>query len=419
MVWHRPTAVDRRLKMINILTAIAFLTINLEVLPIGEYQPLLLLAMGGYLALLKGSVGERQLLCALLAMTVTLISCNFAGVGFNADIFRIFIVCVFIVTGNFIFQLVTRQVVLYVVGAHMAVLAFGLIAPGIVKAFLLFFFKRGALYYDGYNSFFASEPSYAAINYFGVYIIYRLACEVNSWPKPSIVLQLMFIFPLLFTKALTGVGFSLILISIMLYEYRSKLLKYMAASLPILLILLAVLLTSVDVNHAVDLGTSGFGRVSSFVAFLSDLDPSKGLTLWSVVEPASSARFISNFAGMIEGLSMPFGKGEFYIDGPDVVPYPLWLAEMFQANLILVPGINAQTPLFNFICLTGWLSFVPILPITYYSYRGLQSVSNRATFALILSYIIIAMFWQSAFVAPIVWIILATLIARSYSYHVK
>lgn len=402
--------------MINILMTLGLLTINLEVLPIGEYQPLLLLAMGIYLALSTGRIGKPHFIASLIVMAVAVVSFIASQTEGGIDLIRVTIACMFLMTGSLIFQFLSKKVFVYVAVAHMTVLVIGLISPGVIRSVLMVFFPRGPLYYDGYNAFFASEPSYAAINYFGTYLLYRLAGEMHGWSRPSISFQMMFVLPLLFTKAITGAVFALIILLIMVYDNRAKIFEKKLALVPLFLSLIAAVFLFSDVDQLVDLGVLGFSRIGSFGAFLSDIDGESGLVLWSVLEPASSSRFVANFAGLIEGLSSFLGKGKLYIAGPDVFPYPSWLDEMFRANEIVAPGINSQTALFNFISISGWLSLLPIIFIFYYSWRGLKNLNDRGTMILAFSYIFIGMLWQGAFVAPILWIVLAVLMSRAANH---
>lgn len=394
----------------NFLLVISLLTINFEVLPLGEYQPLLLLTIGVLLLVFRGRIGRNQLICSALMLMVALVSTLSSPDGNVTDVFRVAIASVFMLCGNLIIKKINKRVVYAIVAAHMVVLISGLIVPGVTGKFLSIFFPRGAAYYDGYNSFFATEPSYASINYFGLYVIYRIAGALDGTYKHNNWLDLFFILPLLFTKSITGIGFSAIMIIFNIIENRDWIFRHKKQLFLSGFALLILLVVRGDGNSVDGEAAESFARLKSFINFIFIMDDGSLLLLWTIAEPASSARFISNMSALVEGWGSLTGNGTFSISGPNFSDYPRWLEDMFNTSLIIQPGINGQTPLFNLIGHSGWLSIIPITFMVYFFTSGMRNFKSGSTRFLVLIYVLIGLLWQSAFVAPLIWIIISTVV---------
>lgn len=391
---------------------LAFLTLNLELVPMGEYQPTLFLAYGLVALICENKLSKTTFHVTVLFLLAVLSGLLFGNQPSVNDALRLLIAPLFIVLGWAIFRATPIFSYKLVIYTHVALLGLAFVMRGAVVATLGKMFPRGVAYYDGYNSFFSSEPSFAALNLTAVFILYLLKRHTlgNDSQRSHLVLGLSVMLVLVFTKSVTGIFCCAIIASYYLVQYLRQIRKFIvpvAAMAGLLLLVPESSSTSQDAESAT--------RVAAFFVHSSDILSQFSLATWAVLEPASSARPIANMSAFVEGMSDTFGRGNLALDGPSAGHYPEWLGTAFDANLTLGPGINAQTPLFNLVAFSGVMgvfAYFVIVCLCLWFHRKLPDTKTKWVFYI---YSSIALFWQSALGSPYFWIMAGILLATPWA----
>lgn len=387
---------------------LAFLTLNLELVPMGEYQPTLFLAYGMVALVCEKRLSRTTFYVTILFLVTVLLGLLFSDQPSVSDALRLLIAPLFLVLGWAIFKATPMFSYKLVIYSHIVLLALALMFRGAVVDVLGHFFPRGVAYYDGYNSFFSSEPSFVALNLTAVFILYLLRRNASGGEsqRSHLMIGLSVMTVLVFTKSVTGIFCCAIIGCYYALQYVRRVRKFvMAGALAAVGVLL--LPSSDSTSQNVESAT----RVASFFLHSTEILSQFSLATWALFEPASSARPIANLSAFVEGLNGTFGRGNLALDGPSGARYPDWLANAFDANLTLGQGINAQTPLFNLVAFSGGLGIAAYLILAWLCLRGHDRLPDGKTKLVFYIYSLIALFWQSALGSPFFWIMASILLS--------
>jgi hypothetical protein len=390
---------------------LSFLTLNLEILPGGEYQPLGFIFLIGVVAVRVGGLRRTPMRAAFLFLYLATIVFLIRGLSFY-DVARIASIFIFLSSGSLLVNLVDRSVMKIIVAAHIVVLGVGLALPSLIIGALGSLFPRGVTYYSGFNSFFSSEPSYAALNLFGVYVLHRVYCKKFEQVFRATWIELGIVLCLIATYSVTGI----ILAGCIVLEYflspsPSRLKRVLR-----LAIVPLVCLSGIIYFGEILLSSE---RLSSFVYFLSSIDLSDFLLSWTLLEPSSSTRFISNAAAVVEGVTSIIGTGTFALSGPDVVFYPSWLRLAFDSNGIVGAGSSPQTPIAGLILFGGVLGIIFSLYLLVRAFAEIRRLPAGGKL-LFFFFIGICAFWQAAVTYPFFWVFISALLGvkrRGFKAH--
>lgn len=384
---------------------LGFLTVNIEILPIGEYQPIILMGLAIASVFQDGKMSFRLVLIAQALLIMAVIGIFFNSQNDFVSTLKIFVIATYLLFGWRLVEYCNWWVLRAVIFLSLAVIFLGIFTPSIITAVLGIFFPRGIVYYMGFNSFFTPEPSYASLNLFGLYVMYliRNAGRESSASVNQGIISLLVALILISTFSVTGVVFAAIIAmnALFIYANKSRRKKIISLGFMIFAIVAIVIASSLLENTRI-------GRVVYFIASAFD---GNFLVNWLLLEPSSVVRFISNAAGWYDGLGRIFGTGNFSFSGGSSANYPAWLANAFDHTDIIGEGSSSQTPFFNIILHSGYLGLAFFGMIFILILRNLISLPRNIIF-LVIQFLLICSFWQAALTYPFYWIVLSYLIRR-------
>lgn len=399
---HAGILLERRNKLEKLIFVFSFLTLNLEIFPGGEYQPIGFIFLIGLLAIRFGGLRRSPMRASCSLLFLALLIFLVRQINFP-DLARILAICIFLGAGSLLVLLVDKSVMRVILSAHLIVLGFGLILPGLVIEVLGRFFPRGVSYYSGFNAFFSSEPSYAALNLFGVYILYRLNIKRYSTNYTAGWIDLGVVLCLMSTFSVTGIILALCVIFDYIFSSSNSRAKYVLklAIVPVFCFIGIFYLGEILVSSE---------RLSSFVYFLSTIDVSDFLLSWTLLEPSSSTRFISNASAVVEGVTSVIGTGTFSLLGPEFVHYPAWLRLAFDSNGIVAAGSSPQTPVAGLILFGGVFGIIFALFLLARTFSSINRFPGGSKM-LFVFFLVICAFWQAAVTYPFFWVFISCLLS--------
>ena len=393
---HEMAAPEKDDLFLLTVAVLAFLSLNATIIPGGEYQPLLYLLVGLAL-LLKKAVFELKVLYILIAFFLVALCSGITNNHIDGVAWlKLTTVGLLLMTGKRLLVIFTPAALKVICFLHMFLFCVWAISPAISSEIMGLINSRGLTYYFGFNSYFASEPSYAALNIFGVFLLTKINLYVRSGSTQHSRWEFMVPAVLMSTLSLTGFLMGMMSLVFIMRNSQRK--------VPIALKLIA----GAILLYAPAIAAEYSQRFSTFFYFIGEVDFENFLYTWATIEPSSSTRFIANMAAFYEGMTAIVGRGTFALAGPDVVEYPQWLSDVFYINGILDKGSSAQTPLANMVLFLGIPGLVLMVFLTWRAVTRLRVLERRLAM-LTFAFICICTIWQAAFTYPFYWIVLCAL----------
>lgn len=384
---------ERSSRFLTTVAVLAFLSLNAAILPGGEYQPALYLLIGLVL-LLKGAVLELKIVYILIAFFVIALCSGIANSYVDgAAWLKLLTVGILLLTGKRLLVIFTPAALKVICTLHLLLFCAWIVSPSISSAIMGLINPRGLTYYFGFNSYFASEPSYAALNIFGVYLLTKINLYVRSGDTSRSRWEFLVPAVLMSTFSLTGFLMGMLTLVFVIRNSPRK------VPMLVKVIVAAILL------YAPVLAAEYSQRFSTFFYFVTEIDFQNFLYTWATIEPSSSTRFIANMAAFYEGMTGVVGRGTFSLAGPGLIEYPKWLSDIFRINGILDEGSSAQTPLANMVLFLGIPGLALMIAMIWRAILNLR-VLERPLALLTLAFICICTLWQAAFTYPFYWIVL-------------
>lgn len=391
--------------LLSSLLLLGFLTVNLEVLPMGEYQPIILMALAMVAFLQDGKLSFRLMLLAAMLLLMAAIGLAFGTTTDLASALKIFVLISYILFGWRLIPLCNLWVMRWVVILLFFVIICGLLASSPTRAILGIFFPRGTLYYYGFNSFFSSEPSYASLNLFGLYIMYLLSRSTDKIKDGEGFLFAIIAILLVATMSITGIIFAMLILMNQFIMHGGKSIKS-----KITIYVLILFTFSAVAAYVMFKENSRLGVFFNFALSAFDGD---FLANWLLLEPSSVVRFISNAAGWYEGIGSYFGTGTFGFAGPSSQIYPDWLSSAFRSIDIIDKGSSAQTPFFNIVLYGGYIGLFFYFIIFLFIFKPLIALPREFRM-LVIAFLLICSLWQAAITYPFYWLVISYLIHQGY-----
>lgn len=391
--------------LLSSLLLFGFLTVNFEVLPMGEYQPIVLMGLAIMAFLQDGKLSFRLMLAAAVLLLMSAIGLAFGATTDLASALKIFVLISYILFGWRLVPFCNSWVMRWVVILLFFVIVCGLLAPSPTRAVLGVFFPRGAIYYYGFNSFFSSEPSYASLNLFGLYIMYLLNRAEDKLKDEEGILFALISILLVATLSITGIIFAMLILlnQFLMYGGRSRKSKIIIYAL--------MIMTCFGVTAFIMFKENS--RLGIFFNFALSAFDGDFLANWLLLEPSSVVRFVSNAAGWYEGIGSHFGTGTFGFAGPSSTVYPDWLSSAFRSIDIIDKGSSAQTPFFNIILYGGYVGLLFYFIIFIFVFKPLTALPREFRL-LVVAFLLICSLWQAAITYPFYWLIISYLIHQGY-----
>lgn len=386
--------------------SLGFLTLNLGFGLGGEYSPVL---MAAYLLLVSGPPANADLsLSVYLAVLCGVVSGLVMGNAIQpSDIVRVSVGPLFFAFGPYFTTARSRPHVAaaceLLFAMHLAWLLLFVSDESVARSLYSEIGLRAADYV-GQNSFFSSEPSYAALNAGFLYVLHGLTTARSV--KLRTVVSLCFVAVVLSTKSVTGWALA---VTALLTSFE---LRWRSIG--------GIVFVAAAASAMLENG----GRVSQVIAalrFITDVD---SLAALSLIEPSGAWRLLVNLASLSLVSLYPFGTGKLLL-GSYLNSLPVGLQEAITSNptYALVPDVSPQAILASFSMFCGVAGLLVVAAIMRRSVVGLLRVIKnksldlipRQTSAFALVYIIIGAFWQSALTAPGWWAVcgMACAMARS------
>lgn len=391
--------------LLSSLLLLGFLTVNLEVLPMGEYQPIILMALAMVAFLQDGKLSFRLMLLAAMLLLMAAIGMAFGATTDLASALKIFVLISYILFGWRLIPLCNFWVMRWIVILLFLVIICGLIASSPTRAVLGVFFPRGAIYYYGFNSFFSSEPSYASLNLFGLYIMYLLNRSSDKIKDGEGFLFALIAVLLVATLSITGIIFSILILMNQFIMHGGKSLKSKITIYALMILTFSAVAASVMFKEN--------SRLGIFLNFALSAFDGDFLANWLLLEPSSVVRFISNAAGWYEGIGSYFGTGTFGFAGPSSKIYPDWLSSAFRSIDMLDKGSSAQTPFFNIVLYGGYIGLFFYFIIFLFIFKPLIALPREFRM-LVIAFLLICSLWQAAITYPFYWLVISYLIHQGY-----
>lgn len=390
---HDAVAPEQYDRLLVTFAVLAFLGLNAAILPGGEYQPALYLLVGLAL-LLKKAVLELKLFYVLIAFFVVALCSGITNNYIDAAAWlKLVTVVILLITGERLLVIFTPAALKVICILHLLLFCAWAISPAISSSIMVLINPRGLTYYFGFNSYFASEPSYAALNIFGVYLLTKINVYVKNGSTARSRWE--FLVPAVLMSTLSLTGFLMGMLTLVFITRNSQRKTPMALKLIVGAILLYAPVLAAEYSQ----------RFSTFFYFIGEVDFENFLYTWAAIEPSSSTRFIANIAAFYEGMTGIVGRGTFALAGPGQLDYPQWLGDVFRINGILDEGSFAQTPLANMVLFLGIPGLVLMVVLTWRAVARLRVLERRLAM-LTFAFIFICTLWQAAFTYPFYWIVL-------------
>ena len=391
--------------LLSSLLLFGFLTVNFEVLPMGEYQPIVLMILAIMAFLQDGKLSFRLMLAAAVLLLMAAIGLAFGATTDLASALKIFVLISYILFGWRLIPFCNLWVMRWVVILLFFVIVCGLLASSPTRAVLGVFFPRGAVYYYGFNSFFSSEPSYASLNLFGLYIMYLLNRSEDKIIDEEGFLFALIAILLVATLSITGIIFAMLILLNQFLMHGGK-----SRKSKIIIYVLMILTCSGVAAFIMFKENSRLGVFFNFALSAFDGD---FLANRLLLEPSSVVRFVSNAAGWYEGIGSHFGTGTFGFAGPSSKIYPDWLSSAFRSIDIIDKGSSAQTPFFNIVLYGGYIGLLFYFIIFLFILKPLIALPREFRM-LVIAFLLICSLWQAAITYPFYWLVISYLVHQGY-----
>lgn len=388
--------------VVSLLFVLGVLTQNIQMLPVGsEYQPWIYVGVLPYaflLALIADSKVSRShlliVLCIVASMVVLIIlAMAKTGTIPLKDALRMFALPMVALSTWIYLRDVPDSVVRFLVFLHIAFLMLALAAPNVAVGITAVTGGRGQVYYSGWNSYFYSEPSYAAMAFFFFAFFLSRDGRIASIDGLALVVLLMS------TLSVTGVFGAGVIAGTLVWQ-RSRF-AFTCACLAVMLGALSLSIIPADTS------IRALGRAAGLASALADLrgmGVNAILLTLNAVEPSGAWRVLSNLYGMSCVADAPLGFGSTDIGAAlSSSKCSSVLASMLIENPTygrLGTTMYAQSVFANltvFAGIPGLIVGTALLCIQLSAFR-LQEI--RASLPLAIAVVLFFVIWQSAWASP-------------------
>ncbi len=391
-------------KYINLVAGLLFLasvlTSNLR-LPFGlqgEYNPIAALALSLFCFFFDDNRRHRKAVIAswiVVPITATIVFHLFMeGVDWSS-VMKLLVGPIFLISGSSVLRFVPFKSYLVVLYLFLLYLVVGLVDSGFAVKIALMFNDRGSLYYQGWNSFFSSEPSYAAISVAMVGCLSLM--KVGS--KIRIEHLVIVISILLSTACLTGYLFAILFLAHLLI-INNKLFAFRIS-------ILAITFESVIASDWVSSFTVN-NRVETIFTAIEVSLSGRAFESFILLEPSSGWRIMTNLVGLFSLPHFPIGTGSTKIQDLVLQVFSIeyqniWsqLLRVIEVGEVFFP----QTVLANYFVFGGWpmgIGLLSVIFFTLYQFWLIGKINFRVN-AVALSFMLSGIFWQSALTSPGWW----------------
>jgi hypothetical protein len=394
---------DTQVRLIfGLLFVFAFLTLHVGLAPAltAEYQPVVFVILG--LLLIANYLRELAAVTPFMLIAGLLLASIWHAVSGNLDIsalVRCLVGPFFVVVGPLLVRVIPREALTAIVYAHVLIVVCGIVAPDATAEILRQLGLRGAQ--SGWNTFLASEPSYAALNLVGVIALFSIRYE-------NIIsghLGLLSGIALLATMSITGVVFGALVLLLWVWGRKGGVVG-LARFLALGVGLGVLSLLPLEVADGIQRIQSRIGIISEGLATLDPVALFAG-------EASGAWRLLSNTLAALGLAYAPFGIGELGLDA--MIQRPVEGAASTLIGIILVSEVYtglqtdfvAATPLFNYLTFGGVLTAIPLLLLAAVAvtnvFRARLDWSCKGLFLLVVA---CGLFWQTALTSPAWWLLL-------------
>jgi hypothetical protein len=278
---------------------------------------------------------------------------------------------------------------------HAVLLCAGVLLTEPTVAVLRAIGLRGTTYYEGYNAYFYSEPSYASLNIMFIYVGLVIKTWTDRFSKQGRAWGVVAIVLLFATKSVTGSIFAL-LIFFVLIGSRLRIVIGGAS-----IFFLSVALANPDVLPQ---------RIALLLSAMSESVKGGDILIFSSLDPSSFYRMIANTVAVIGTMLKPLGYGTFLlnqsittVEGSSYHLVALALtSSIVFADVDLQSANVAQSIPFAYLTFGGAIFFI------YFARVFKELVQTRAfgnAKALLIIYMLTLFFWQSQLGFVLFWLL--------------
>lgn len=402
---------------------VAFLTLNISLIPglSGEYQPIIFL-VGAICALGLFGAENQQSYIVFIGFLLSITLSTVLGFLYKTESLNSLIRClvgpVFFLAAYPLLNVISIRVLKLIIWIHLIFAFIGLTVPNVLISFVSSIGLRGVTYYDGWNAFFASEPSYAAINLAAIVaiMILKTSSVINKGFKNPLGSSRFYIAAsaviMLITKSVTGVFFSGLLFLALFKKKRQEGSKHFDLGKIVAVIICVVLGLIIWFTQGEK------NRVARFFAIVfSESEDSSFFDILSA-EQSGAWRLIANIAGISSIFTYPFGLADVNLQGRIgelLPPYFADLAEKSSVYLSSVGDIYPQTVVANYAMYGGFPAAGIVFAVAVVgSYEAIKKLEGEFRLYVVL-YIVIGIVWQSALTAPGWWLVVGYLFSSKFN----
>lgn len=390
--------------------ALAFITMNVPLLPGlgGEYQPLLF-ALLAVVALARVPVIERSLLFHTLLLSGSLLlmalwhalSQTLDQISFvRCNVGVVFLIC----AGPLLMRL-TAQGLVALIWGHIIFALLGLALPDAAKSIVGVLGLRGLDYYEGWNAFTASEPSYAALNISALTALLMVKDGSSSIVPRRTATILGVALVLICTKSVTGLALAILHLAPLLFSMLRKLLAHRLLVILALMVLVTFIVASLRTGVV---GDENMSRVGNAIATVFEVFRAGSLLPFFLIEPSGAWRLLTNFGGVMTAFNFPAGTGALSLHEVIFSVLPSQYAEFVESSSVFVVldgEFAAQTPLANIAVFGGLLPTVVLLALGFRAVKHSLSAISLEAKVIVAGYLLVGLFWQGTLTAPGWWLV--------------
>lgn len=255
---------------------------------------------------------------------------------------------------------------------------------------------RGVTYYDGWNAYFYSEPSYAALNIMFVYIALLMKIDAKLSEHREAATWGVFVIALLFgARSVTGFVFA----SLIFFKLINNTWRVILGGGALFLLSLAV--SSPDMLP---------NRFNVLISAISESVKGGDILIFSELDPSSFYRIISNTVAAIGAIFHPFGFGTFLLNQAISVidKSSLYLVSTALTSSIVFVDVDQQVANTAQSIPFAYLTFGGILFGIYFGRVFLKLVLSQSlgtSKSLAIAYMLALFFWQSQLGFVLFWLL--------------
>jgi hypothetical protein len=299
---------------------------------------------------------------------------------------------------------VPQRVVRVVILIHVAILLLGLVAPEVARS-LAGIGGRGQAYYEGWNSYFYAEPSYAALTFLFLAFFSCRAGRMSSLDTALLALLSMS------TLSVTGVIVAAVIAGTFLWQRSRTVFFVIVLGVPTVVASIALVPTEGSVL--------AIGRLAALSAAIRDLG---GLTFQGVlmalnaVEPSGMWRILTNLYAVscVDGHPLGFGSTD--------MAAAIWRSDcsasvgaVISQSLLylqLNPGSTASSVFANLVLFAGIPGAALGAVLVVVQLSAFRHPTVRSMLPLAAMLILFFLVWQSAWAAPTASVLIAAAYLR-------